>query len=133
MIMINKKVMTVATQIMVMTIVVSIILLFVGIGLLIFIHVCIVGRAFRRGFGNVSVLERDNNGSTSMSKDDLEKLPCFAYTTSNDAESSPLECVVCLESYQDGEKCRYLPICKHSFHAQCVDAWLLQTPFCPTC
>ncbi|EXC31620.1 RING-H2 finger protein ATL47 [Morus notabilis] len=136
--MVNNRVMTVAGQVMVMAIILSIIFLFVGIGLLIFVHVCIVGRAFRRGFGNVSVaMERGSNGSditgsTSMSKDDLEKLPCFDYMT-KDTATSPVDCAVCLESFQVGEKCRLLPICKHSFHAECVDAWLLQAPFCPMC
>uniref|UniRef100_A0A803Q0R4 RING-type E3 ubiquitin transferase n=1 Tax=Cannabis sativa TaxID=3483 RepID=A0A803Q0R4_CANSA len=32
-----------------------------------------------------------------------------------------------------GDKCRLLPTCNHSFHAECVDTWLLRTPFCPIC
>lgn len=136
--MITDQVMRVAGQVMAMAIILSVLLLFVGIGMLIFVHVCIVGRALRRGFGNVSVaLERGNDGTTfvgntSMSKDDLEKLPCFEYIT-KDTAASPVDCAVCLEAFRVGEKCRLLPICKHSFHADCVDAWLLQTPFCPMC
>ncbi|XP_062104787.1 putative RING-H2 finger protein ATL49 [Humulus lupulus] len=129
-------------EIMVMAIVISIILLFVGIAMLIFIHVCIVGRAFRRGFGNVLVPERGgatlatsggaSTGNTSMSKDDLENLPSFHYKTTEDTRSDE-DCAVCLETFEMGDKCRLLPTCNHSFHAQCVDTWLLRTPFCPIC
>ncbi|KAF4376554.1 hypothetical protein F8388_025425 [Cannabis sativa] len=129
-------------KIMVMAIVISIILLFFGIAMLIFVHVCIVGRAFRRGLENVLVPERGGAtltttaDNTSMSKDDLEKLPSFHYkTTSEDDDDvdDDVECSVCLESFQMGDKCRLLPTCNHSFHAECVDTWLLRTPFCPIC
>lgn len=130
--MIPHEILSAATQIMVMAIILSVILLFVGIGLLVIVHVCIVGRAFRRGFGDVSVVERASSGNRSMSRDDLEKLPCYDYIT-EDTASSPVDCAVCLETFKMGEKCRLLPFCKHSFHAQCVDEWLLRTPICPIC
>ncbi|KAJ4961133.1 hypothetical protein NE237_021043 [Protea cynaroides] len=117
---------------MVMAIVISVILLFVGIAFLVLVHVCVVGRAFRRGFSTTSMGERGSNGGNSMSIDDLEKLPCFE-VKSVEKESSDVECAVCLESFNLGDKCRLLPICKHSFHAQCVDSWLLKTPICPIC
>uniref|UniRef100_A0A5B6YID6 Putative RING-H2 finger protein ATL56-like n=1 Tax=Davidia involucrata TaxID=16924 RepID=A0A5B6YID6_DAVIN len=125
----NNQVLGVVTQVLVMAIVISVILLFVGIGVLVLIHVCLVGRAFRRGFGNGSMVER---GSTSMSRDDLEKLPCFDFKA-REKGSSPVDCAVCLDNFKVGDKCRLLPLCKHSFHAQCVDSWLLKTPICPIC
>lgn len=129
--------MTVAGQVIVMAIVLSITLLFIGIAMLIFVHVCIVGRAFRRGFTNGLAPDSGGAASTtagsiSMSKDDLEKLPSFDYSTTKE-RASDVDCAVCLESFQIGDKCRLLPTCNHSFHAQCVDTWLLRTPFCPIC
>ncbi|KAI3879955.1 hypothetical protein MKW92_036697 [Papaver armeniacum] len=126
---------------MVMAIVISVILLFVGIGVLVMVHVCIVGRAFRRGFdsennANVNHHQRggNNRSNNSMSHDDLEKLPCYEFKSLEKETSSPVDCcVVCLETFKMGEKCRLLPLCKHSFHAQCVDSWLLKTPICPIC
>jgi len=38
-----------------------------------------------------------------------------------------------LENFTIGDKCRLLPICKLSFHAQCVDQWLLKHAICPIC
>ncbi|KAA8530253.1 hypothetical protein F0562_004962 [Nyssa sinensis] len=117
---------------MVMAIVISLILLFVAIGVLVLIHVCIVGRAFSRGFDDSIMVERRSFGSTSMSQDDLEKLPCFDFEA-REKGSSPVDCAVCLDNFKVGDKCRLLPLCKHSFHAQCVDSWLLKTPICPIC
>lgn len=119
-----------------MAIIISVIFLFLGIGALIFIHVCIVARTFRAGLirNNVGgvMVERSSIGSTSMSRDDVEKLPCYEYLAKSKG-SSPIECAVCLDNFNKGDKCRLLPICNHSFHAQCVDAWLLTNSNCPIC
>ncbi|XAR51850.1 hypothetical protein NMG60_11006612 [Bertholletia excelsa] len=129
----NNQVLGFATQVMIMAIVVSIILLFMGIGVLILIHICIVGRAFRRGFrGDNNTIERGSFGSTSMSQDDIEKLPSFDFKA-REKGSSPVDCAVCLENFKAGDKCRLLPLCRHSFHAECVDLWLQKTPVCPIC
>ncbi|CAN0904488.1 Putative RING-H2 finger protein ATL49 [Linum grandiflorum] len=69
---------------------------------------------------------------------DVDKLPCYEYQSSKDIIISEgidaeADCAVCLESFKTGEKCRVLPACKHSFHAQCVDGWLLKIPICPIC
>ncbi|OIW06674.1 hypothetical protein TanjilG_04068 [Lupinus angustifolius] len=114
-----------------MTLIISMVLLFGGVVLMVLLHVCITGRASRRE-STGSVVENGANGSRSMSKDDLEKLPCYDYIA-KDNTSSPVDCAVCLENLIVGDKCRLLPICKHSFHAQCVDTWLLKTPLCPIC
>ncbi|KAL5722767.1 hypothetical protein ACHQM5_006243 [Ranunculus cassubicifolius] len=124
-----------ATQIMVMTIVLSVILLFLGIGILVMIHICVVGRAFRRGFNSGNMVERSNNNKcSSMSFDEVDKLPCFDYKAGEKGSNTgSIDCAVCLENFSVGDKCRLLPVCKHSFHAECVDSWLLRTPICPIC
>ncbi|KAL6182411.1 PREDICTED: putative RING-H2 finger protein ATL61-like [Fragaria vesca subsp. vesca] len=119
---------------MVMEIVISVILLFVGIAVLVVIHVCIVGRAFNGGSniqGVNTVVQRRSIGMKRMSIEELNMLPCFDYKKGGTA--SPVECAVCLEDLKTGEKCRLLPNCGHSFHAQCIDSWLLKTPVCPVC
>lgn len=43
------------------------------------------------------------------------------------------ECPICLCNFEDGERVRLLP-CKHLFHAQCIDPWLIQVKrYCPSC
>lgn len=43
------------------------------------------------------------------------------------------ECAVCLSAFEEGEEVRQLPICKHSFHAPCIDMWLYSHMNCPIC
>ncbi|OWM71554.1 probable E3 ubiquitin-protein ligase ATL44 [Punica granatum] len=122
-----------------MPIITIVILIFAGIVMLILAHVCMIEWIFRRGLRNNNndgaVVGRSSRGNMSMSKDDVEKLPCFDFISkeASSANGSPLNCAVCLESFKVGERCRLLPICSHSFHAECVDAWLLKRPSCPIC
>ncbi|EXB87866.1 RING-H2 finger protein ATL80 [Morus notabilis] len=119
-----------------MEIVISVILLFVGIAVLVVIHICIVGRAFGRGNQGANNNNNNNNilGSNKrMSSEDLKMIPCFDYNMSGEKESSFVDCAVCLENFKAGDKCRLLPSCNHSFHSQCIDSWLLRTPVCPIC
>ncbi|XP_043724590.1 RING-H2 finger protein ATL74-like [Telopea speciosissima] len=127
----RRKVLGSVIHVFVMAIVISVILLFVGITFLILVHVCVVGRAFR-GFSAGTMEERASNTGNKMSIDDLEKLPCFEFKA-GEKGNSDVDCAVCLENFKLGEKCRLLPLCKHSFHSQCVDSWLLKTPICPIC
>lgn len=112
---------------MVLAIVIAIMLLLLGVGVLVLIHVYVTGRIIRGGLANSTMIERG-----SMSQDDLEKLPCFDFKE-REKGTSPVDCTVCLENFKVGERCRLLPLCKHSFHAECVDSWLLRTPVCPIC
>ncbi|KAF8378303.1 hypothetical protein HHK36_029642 [Tetracentron sinense] len=77
-------------------------------------------------------LRGSSSGSTSISNNDLEQLPYFEFKAVG-MGSSHGDCAVCLDNFKMGDKCRLLPICLHSFHAQCVDSWLLKKPICPIC
>lgn len=114
-----------------MGIIIAVILLFLGIGVLVLVHLCIVvGRSFIiRRFRDPARF--DSNTNPTMSDDDVQKLPCHDYSA-KDKENS-MDCAICLEDFKMGEKCRLLPFCNHSFHAECVDSWLLRNPICPVC
>lgn len=44
-----------------------------------------------------------------------------------------LECSVCLSEVTQGEKTRILPKCSHGFHVQCIDMWFQSHSTCPIC
>nr|GEY65497.1 zinc finger, RING/FYVE/PHD-type [Tanacetum cinerariifolium] len=71
-----------------------------------------------------------------ISEDDIKKLPLYEYSVDqeDDAEEAKIvERAVCLDGFKDGDKCMMLPNCKHSFHANCIDSWLINTTVCPIC
>lgn len=48
-------------------------------------------------------------------------------------DDSQLECVICLDEYEIGEKLLILP-CGHIFHSECIVRWLTErSPTCPLC
>lgn len=61
----------------------------------------------------------------------LKSLPLFIYSSETD-ENMP-ECAVCLSEFEEGEKGRILPKCKHSFHTECIDMWFHSNSTCPLC
>ncbi|KAF3433381.1 hypothetical protein FNV43_RR24483 [Rhamnella rubrinervis] len=50
-----------------------------------------------------------------------------------DAEHVRAECCICLGVFEDGDKVKVLPPCKHSYHPHCVDKWLANHSSCPLC
>ncbi|KAI3852324.1 hypothetical protein MKX03_018969 [Papaver bracteatum] len=44
-----------------------------------------------------------------------------------------LECTVCLSEFEDEDVLRQLPICRHAFHADCIDEWFVSQSTCPVC
>ncbi|CAL9031085.1 unnamed protein product [Prunus brigantina] len=117
---------------MVMEIIISVILLFVGIAVLVVIHICIVRITFNSGNQGVDIVPRSSIRIKRMTKEELNMLPCFDYMA-GEKGTSPVDCAICLENFKARERCRQLPNCRHSFHAQCIDSWLLKTPVCPVC
>ena len=42
------------------------------------------------------------------------------------------KCSICLENFEIGKQCLYLP-CMHLFHSICIMHWLLDNNNCPEC
>lgn len=69
-----------------------------------------------------SLSTREENGNTS----DTES------TLSVHSEGRNSKCVICLEKFKEGQDVRIVP-CRHEFHKDCVDPWLLSNYTCPLC
>lgn len=53
-------------------------------------------------------------------------------STKDDKEEES-ECCICLGVFEDGDKVKILPKCRHCYHCECVDAWLSARSSCPLC
>ncbi len=69
-------------------------------------------------------------------KEEIAKLETIPFncqmTTNKDENDSCVKCLICQFHYQEGERLRVLP-CKHRFHNDCVDQWLMTKDHCPYC
>jgi len=61
----------------------------------------------------------------------VDSLPVFEYKAQSFKDA--LECAVCLSEFEENEKARLLPNCKHSFHVDCIDMWFRSHSTCPIC
>lgn len=51
---------------------------------------------------------------------------------SNDKDGDCDCCAICIEAYKSSDCIRVLP-CKHEFHKNCIDPWLIEHRTCPMC
>ncbi|XP_071522661.1 uncharacterized protein [Panulirus ornatus] len=69
----------------------------------------------------------------NAAKKALAKIPVKNLKSGDKEVSAESECcAVCIEPYQVSDTVRTLP-CKHQFHKNCVDPWLLEHRTCPMC
>eukprot|EP01018_Ginkgo_biloba_P014473 Gb_35824 [translate_table: standard] len=116
---------------MLLAVLVSLFLLCAGIGLVVLVYLWLVWYASLHGFteGRPPL---DKSPKQGLSEADLQKLPTIECRKGEEGLAN-MECAVCLDSFQSGERCRLIPTCKHSFHVQCADAWLSKRSVCPIC
>ena len=101
-------------------------------------------------------IEAADRETRTMSQAAIDRLPSFVYKQGSggvaeagaglarNAAAEPMldprapamldhTCVVCLEDFEAGDVVRALP-CRHAFHADCIDQWLLtRRACCPVC
>ncbi|CAD5217470.1 unnamed protein product [Bursaphelenchus xylophilus] len=59
----------------------------------------------------------------------LASIPISKYQS---GQSINDECAICMLDFEPNESLRYLP-CKHGYHVDCIDDWLLRSFTCPSC
>lgn len=69
-------------------------------------------------------------GEAGIKKMHLKALPASVYSTSSPLGT--LDCPICFVEFMEGESVRVLPECRHTFHADCIGAWLISKPSCPS-
>jgi len=119
----------------------SVVLLVAGVSLMLLIHILVIIWALRRGLGSRGTSHTTDEeraagglcGAGELSAVELRALPCHDFVKQAEAEAAGGDCAVCLEAFEPGDRCRRLPRCEHSFHAECVDSWLRKSGACPVC
>ncbi|KAF8650521.1 hypothetical protein HU200_063893 [Digitaria exilis] len=119
----------------------SVVLLIGGVSLMLVVHILVVFWALRRGLGSRGTSHTDEEQQRQRAPEDaaggglspgeLAALPCHDFVKAAAAVGG--DCAVCLEAFEPGDRCRRLPRCEHSFHAECVDSWLRKSSACPVC
>ncbi|GLJ39043.1 hypothetical protein SUGI_0795970 [Cryptomeria japonica] len=70
--------------------------------------------------------------NTGLKKEYIKALPCVIYSKVRSV-LDVAECPICLAEFAEGEILRVLPKCRHSYHKDCVDRWLVSHSSCPSC
>ena len=72
----------------------------------------------------------------SVASEQISKLETYSFdpqkAEGKDQNDCDVKCLVCQFQYEAKESLRILP-CKHAFHTECVDQWLMTKDFCPYC
>lgn len=95
-------------------------------------------RMLRQELGNPLGPGGPGGGGHGASQAAISILPTRAFVprerTPEQAEAQKhlLTCMVCLSEYEKDEILRTLP-CFHTYHAECVDRWLIEQNSCPVC
>ncbi|KAG9443904.1 hypothetical protein H6P81_015244 [Aristolochia fimbriata] len=117
---------------------VAIIVLFLAVVFVIFLHLYAKwfwrrnGNSLSRRSGFVFAPARGVPASRQgLDASILGSLPVLVYKSEDFKEG--LECAVCLCEVSDGEKARLLPKCNHGFHVDCIDMWFQSHSTCPIC
>ena len=84
---------------------------------------------------NNNTITNETEAQTQQNQHDIELgiLSNVVEYRGRDEHGNQTECVICLEGFEDGDMCRELCTCKHTFHKQCLDKWLAIKWHCPLC
>lgn len=123
----------------------AIICLFVVIVLVLMLHIyarCAFRRHARRraalrqfsiGGGTEQIRLNEHEPKRGLNPSVISSLPSFVYKQVDYHIDHTIECSVCISSLEDEEIARILPNCNHTFHAECIDMWLVTHSTCPIC
>ncbi|KAL6532789.1 hypothetical protein OROGR_013749 [Orobanche gracilis] len=124
----QKKLLLFFLKCVIMVVIVSIFLLFLGFAAIVLLHFLFISTAFHRRC-------HPADASVSAAAEALPHIQTSIPDVLYSAPSSPItpDCPICLDSFQEGDLCRNIPVCKHLFHAKCLDKWIVKKPTCPVC
>ena len=69
-----------------------------------------------------------------QTKRGLDKLlgESIKYNTIKESSCSNT-CLICIDNFSEEDLVRKLQKCKHIYHKECIDKWIIKNPTCPIC
>ncbi|GFQ08895.1 RING-H2 finger protein atl56 [Phtheirospermum japonicum] len=123
----QRKLLLFFLKCVIMVVVTSLFLFFLGFAAIVLLHFLLMSTAFRRRCH----IHSTGAASTEASPHSPAFLPGVSYNVA--AFPTASVCAICLDSFREGDLCGNIPVCKHLFHAECVDRWIRKKPTCPVC
>ena len=87
-------------------------------------------------FGVASHDDEEQQGHSAEASANNEEAPQSSSLDAacHDLTTSCTTCSICINDFEDGERIRLLPKCKHAFHTDCLMPWLTERQgCCPLC
>ncbi|GER27801.1 RING/U-box superfamily protein [Striga asiatica] len=121
----QKKLLFFLLKCVIMVFIISLFLFFLGFAAIVLLHFLFISSAFRRRcHPSAAAAAEASSHIQTLIPDVSYRASCFPTTS---------DCAICLDSFQVGDLCRNIPVCKHLFHSKCLDRWIRKNPTCPVC
>ncbi|KAL9685651.1 hypothetical protein QQ045_023102 [Rhodiola kirilowii] len=87
------------------------------------------------GMSDLSDIFDIETGTKGLSLEHISNLPEFKVQSrlNESDEDDEVTCPICLEDLREGECAKRLRGCRHEYHSNCIDAWLVRRGSCPVC
>ncbi|XP_016977263.1 protein goliath [Drosophila rhopaloa] len=108
--------------------------LFVSIAFIVLMIISLVWLIFYyiQRFRYMQAKDQQSRNLCSVTKKAIMKIPTKTGKISDEKDLDSDCCAICIEAYKPTDTIRILP-CKHEFHKNCIDPWLIEHRTCPMC
>ncbi|XP_032596862.1 protein goliath isoform X1 [Drosophila grimshawi] len=108
--------------------------LFVSISFIVLMIISLVWLIFYyvQRFRYMQAKDQQSRNLCSVTKKAIMKIPTKTGKMTDEKDLDSDCCAICIESYKPADIIRILP-CKHEFHKNCIDPWLIEHRTCPMC
>ncbi|XP_034476587.1 protein goliath isoform X3 [Drosophila innubila] len=108
--------------------------LFVSISFIVLMIISLVWLMFYyiQRFRYMQAKDQQSRNLCSVTKKAIMKIPTKTGKMTDEKDMDSDCCAICIESYKPADIIRILP-CKHEFHKNCIDPWLIEHRTCPMC
>lgn len=93
----------------------------------------ICGVAFNSIIRYLCLRRRRMQTAENRKREQEREISALIYSEEMKVAGAETDCAICLSDFAIGERIRALEKCRHRFHVQCIQRWLVSHSSCPTC